>query len=118
MPAGDATRGAWQDRRVSSRGGEPAEARPLGRSVLLGAAAGVALSLVAAALLTMPLFALAWFTEPVHGTGRAWFSSGVRWAVVAGAVVGLAGGVGVARWLRRGGKLPEAPHAWEILDRR
>lgn len=118
MPAGDATRGAWQDRGVSPRGGEPAEARPLGRSVLLGATAGVVLSLMAAALLTMPLFALAWFTEPVHGTGRAWFSSGVRWAIVAGAVVGLAGGVGVARWLRRGGKLPEAPDVWEILDRR
>lgn len=103
---------------VSSRDREAAEARPLGRSLLFGTAAGVALSVIAAALLTMPLFALAWSTEPAHGTGRAWFSSGLRWAIASGVVIGLAGGAGVARWLRRGGKLPEAPRAWEILDRR
>lgn len=65
------------------------------------------LFLIAASLLTIPLFALARVTEPVQGTGREWFWSGLRWAVVGGAVIGVAGGGGVAWWLRRGGKLTE-----------
>lgn len=87
--------------------------RSIGLAVFLGIGAAALFFLVVASLLTIPLFALARFTEPGHGTGREWFRDGLRWAVIAGALVAVAAGAGLAWWLRSGGKLPDAPKPWE-----
>lgn len=51
-----------------------------------------------ASLLTIPLFAMARFTEPMRGTGREWFRTGLRFAFVLGGVGGVVGGVATAWW--------------------
>jgi len=45
---------------------------------------GALFFLIVASLFTIPLFALARFTEPSRGTDREWFRDGLRWAIGAG----------------------------------
>lgn len=103
-----------QDRAGERRGSE----RPLALAVTLAIAATAVLFLIVASLLTIPLFALARFTEPSRGLGREWFVDGLRWAIIGGAVVAVAAGAAFGWWLRRGGKLPEAPKPWETFEER
>ena len=99
--------------------GEPAAVagatgrRSLGVAVVVGVGAGLALFLVAASLLTIPLFALARFTEPEHGLDRHWFSEGLRWAVAGGLVFGTVCAVVLGRWFHRGGRIPDGRPPWE-----
>lgn len=93
--------------------GEPPPSRSVAVAAVAGVAAAAVLFLIVASLFTIPLFALARFTEPGHGTDREWFREGLRWAVLGGAVVALACGAGLAWWLRRGGRIPQAPRPWE-----
>jgi len=82
--------------------------------VLLALGGGALLFLIVASLLTIPLFALAQFTEPGRGTGREWFRDGLRWAVLAGALVAAGAGAGLAWWLRKGGRIPQPPKPWDV----
>lgn len=93
---------------------ERPEERSLGLAIALGIGAAAVLFLIAASLLTIPLFALARFTEPSQGTGREWFREGLRWAVWGGVVVAVVAGTAVAYWIRRGARIPEAPKPWEV----
>jgi len=77
--------------------------------VFVGLAVAVAGAAVAGCLFTIPLFALARFTEPAHGTGREWFTTGLRWAAGLGVVAGLVVGTVTAWWYREGYTLPESP---------
>jgi hypothetical protein len=66
--------------------------------------------LVAFAILAIPWFALARFAEPGQGLDRPAIRNGLfRIALPVGALVGIAAGVVVGRWYRRGGRLPDYP---------
>lgn len=88
---------------------------PPGRSLLaavvLGLGVGVVVFVIVASLLTMPLFALARFTEGQTALHRPWFATGIRIAAVLGGVAGLVSGVWLGRYFRRGGRFefPEPP---------
>jgi len=84
---------------------------PLRRPVLLAVAVGLAVGLAVVAvivsIIAIPLFALARFAEPGKGLDEPLIRTGlVKVAIPAGAVIGLTTGVLVARWVRRGGRLP------------
>ena len=84
---------------------------PLRRPVLLAVAVGLAVGLAAVAVIisivAIPLFALARFAEPGKGLDQPLIRTGlVKVAIPAGALLGLLTGVLVARWYRRGGRLP------------
>jgi hypothetical protein len=84
---------------------------PTRRPVLLAVGVGLAIALVAIAIIfsifAIPFFALARFAEPGSGLDRPLVRSGLfRVAVPVGLVLGTATGLAVARWYRRGGHLP------------
>jgi hypothetical protein len=89
------------------------EERDRRRNVMVAVALGIAVALImfvlVAALLTMPLFALARFTEGETALHRPWFGRGLKIAGVLGGATGLVAGVWLARFYRRGGRfeLPE-----------
>ena len=74
---------------------------------------GALFFLIVASLFTIPLFALARFTEPSRGTDREWFRDGLRWAILGGGVVAVIGAAALGWWVRKGGKFPQAPRPWE-----
>jgi hypothetical protein len=81
----------------------------LGRCVAIGVAVAVALGAIVFFLIAIPFYTLASF-EPNGGVDRPIIRTGLfRIALPVGAVVGIAGGAVVARWLRRGG-------AWTVDD--
>ena len=81
----------------------------LGRCVAIGLAVAVALAAIVFFLIAIPFYTLASF-EPNGGVDRPIIRTGLfRIALPAGAVVGIAGGAAVGRWLRRGG-------AWTVDD--
>ena len=73
----------------------------------VGAAVGLASIAIIVSIIAIPLFALARFAEPGHGLDEPLIRNGlVRVAIPAGAVLGTLTGLAVARWYRRGGRLP------------
>jgi hypothetical protein len=80
-------------------------------AIVIGIAVTAVMFVLVAALLTMPLFALARFTEGDTALHRPWFGTGLRIAAVLGGVAGVTAGVGLARFYRKGGtfQLPEPP---------
>jgi len=80
-------------------------------AVVIGIAVAFTMFVLLAALLTMPLFALARFTEGDTALHRPWFGTGLRIAGGLGAVAGVAAGAAIGRYYRRGGtfQLPEPP---------
>jgi hypothetical protein len=85
------------------------------RSLLAAAGLGLAVATVmfvlVASLLTMPLFALARFTEAETALHRPWFTTGLEIAGGIGATIGVISGIWIGRYFRRGGRfeLPEPP---------
>jgi len=82
------------------------------RPVLLACAVGVAVGLSAIAIIVsiiaIPLFALARFADPGKGLDNPLIRNGlVKVALPVGAVLGTAAGALVARWYRKGGRLPQ-----------
>ena len=90
---------------------EPTAPRSLLVAIGLAIAVGTVMFVLIASLLTMPLFALARFTEAETALHRPWFTTGLRIAASVGAVVGLGAGVWIGRFFRKGGRfeLPEPP---------
>ena len=81
--------------------------RPVLLAVVVGLAVALAAIGVVFSIIAIPLFALARFTEPGHGLDEPLIRNGlVRVAIPAGAVLGTLTGLAVARWYRRGGRLP------------
>ena len=75
----------------------------LGRCVVIGVAVAVAMAAIVFFLIAIPFYTLASF-EPNGGVDRPIIRTGLfRIALPVGAVVGIAGGAAVGRWLRRGG---------------
>ena len=89
----------------------PPSRRGLVMAIAIGVTVAAVMFVLIAALLTMPLFALARFTEGDTALHRPWFGTGLRIAAVLGGVAGAAAGVTIARFYRRGGtfQLPEPP---------
>lgn len=86
------------------------EARPRGRSVLLGvgigAGVGVAAVAIAFSIVAIPLFVLA-STEPGSGLNRDLVRTGLFFiALPFGALTGIVAGIVAGIWYARGGRLP------------
>ncbi|HKN37639.1 MAG TPA: hypothetical protein VJ456_00870 [Acidimicrobiia bacterium] len=82
------------------------------RPVLVACAVGLAVGLSAIAIIVsiiaIPFFALARFADPGKGLDTPLIRNGLlKVALPAGAVLGTAAGALVARWYRRGGRLPQ-----------
>jgi len=80
-------------------------------AIALGLGVAFLMFVLFASLLTMPLFALARFTEGETALHRPWFATGLKIAGLLGGTVGVCTGVWLARFYRRGGhfELPEPP---------
>jgi hypothetical protein len=82
--------------------------RPLPWSIAVGVGVGIGAAAIAFFLIAIPFYTLASF-EP-NGLDRPIVRTGLfRIALPVGALIGLAVGIAVARWARRGG-------AWRLDD--
>ncbi len=87
--------------------------RPWPIAVVVGLGVGFAALAIAFAIVAIPWFALARFAEPGKGLDRPAVRSGLlNWALPIGVVCGVLTSVAVARWYRRGGRLPSQPSNW------
>lgn len=82
--------------------GDDPDKRPLGRSILLGVAIGIASGAIVYFLIAIPFYLLASFES--NGMDRPIIRTGlVQIALPVGAVLGVVIGSVSGRWLRRGG---------------
>lgn len=90
--------------------GDEAGHRSGSRSLLVAVGVGAAVALAMAALVyavvAVPFYALARFTEPQQGLDRPVIRDGIRLALPIGMGVGVLVGAIVGAWYARGGHLP------------
>jgi len=96
---------------VNTTAGDTPVRRNLLAAIGIGVAVAAIMFVLVASLLTIPLFALARFTEAETALHRPWFGRGLQIAGALGLLTGATTGVWFGRFFRRGGRfeLPEPP---------